>query len=195
MSLTPIITFKAGMCDFDETATPRQVEINQAPGFLYLYTEDDVPHFAWRSRSSPMSEADLDLMMFPGDATFKPYRPKGKSPINGRIYVLKFSSSSARHFFWLQSKSQHPSGDAGWFSPRDLKLGEIVNQILQGNEVDVQEEIANIPQGSGDDDDTAMEDADDNRPSGGDTGAGATGGDFTEDGEESRRGGEDGGRA
>ena len=80
--------------------------------------------------------------MFPGDATFTPYTGNTssadtKSPTNGRIYMLKFSSSSQRHFFWLQSKSQHPSGDASWFSSRDKRYGEIINQVLAGEEVDV----------------------------------------------------------
>ena len=148
--------------------------------------------------------------MLPGDGAFVPYEPKtseseseSKPVTNGRIYVLKFSSSSSRHLFWLQSKSQHPGGDASWFSPRDLKLGEIVNAILQGEEVDVQQEIANLPSsGPGGDDDTAMEDADGpqsgsdlQRAASGGAGAGATGGDIREEGEESREGGADGGRA
>ena len=145
--------------------------------------------------------------MFPGDGTFKPFdgkTPDGKPIVNGRVYVLRFSSSSARHLFWLQSRSQHTSGDPSWFSPRDLKLGEIVNQLLQGEEVNVRREIENLPTGGGDggDDDTAMEDADGgqlgadhHRAASGGAGADATGGDIREEGEESREGGADGGRA
>ena len=146
--------------------------------------------------------------MFPGDGTFKPFEERkedGKPVVDGRVFVLRFSSSSARHFFWLQSRSQHRSGDPGWFSPRDRKLGEIVNQLLQGEEVNVQSEISNLPTGGGDgggDYDTAMEDADagpfgadHHRAASGGAGAGATGGDIREEGEESREGGADGGRA
>lgn len=146
--------------------------------------------------------------MFPGDGTFQPLETKtsdGKPLVNGRVFVLRFSSSSQRHFFWLQSKSQHSSGDSSWFSPRDRKLGEIVNQLLQGEEVNVHRELANVPTGGGDggdDDDTAMEDADaapfgadHHRAASGGAGAGATGGDIREEGEESREGGADGGRA
>ena len=87
--------------------------------------------------------------MVPTDGHFLPYeltKPGSdqKSPTNGRIFVLSFQSSTQKHVFWLQSKSQHPSGDASWFSPRDLKHGEIVDRLLQGDEVDVQEEVANI---------------------------------------------------
>ena len=146
--------------------------------------------------------------MFPTDCTFTPILSDSDSSstkqTNGRVYVLKFSSSSQRHFFWLQSKSQHPQGDPSWFSARDLKLGQIVNNLLQGEEVDVQQEIAQLPQDQDgqDDDDEPMEDVEganhdrNRRPSGsGGAGPDATGGDVREEGEQSREGGADGGRA
>lgn len=155
-----------------------------------------------------MGQADLDLVMVPGDGRFEPYEYKTSnqptSKTNGRIFVLKFSSSSQRHLFWLQSKSQSRSGDPSWFSPRDLKIGQIVDTLLQGEEVNVPNEIAQI-QGNerrdDDDDDETMEDVeglpDSLRPRQGSGGAGpdATGGDIREEGEQAREGGADGGRA
>ena len=146
--------------------------------------------------------------MVPSDGTFTPYRSTSentRAPTNGRIYVLKFSSSSQRHLFWLQSKSQNER-DLAYFSPRDLKLGEIVNTLLQGEEVDVEEEIAHLPRGGpsgGGDDDETMEDVEgvdrdpDHQRGGSSGGAGpdATGGDVREEGQGSREGGADGGRA
>lgn len=135
--------------------------------------------------------------MIPGDALFQPYLGEQKvantSPVNGRLFVLKFQSSAQRHLFWLQSREQ-PPGESKSFSPRDLRLGQIVNNLLQGDEVDTSAAFTGLqPQewGEGDDDDTMMEDA---QPEGG-AGADATGGDFREEGEDSREGGEDGGRA
>jgi hypothetical protein len=144
--------------------------------------------------------------MFPGDGTFTPYTdPKNTSndvvsPTGGRIFRLKFSSSSQRYFFWLQSKPQHPSGKPNYFSERDLKLGTIVNDILQGEEVDVQGALNEAGEGSGPpDEDEDMGDAPPDhelrRESTGGAGPGATGGDFREEGEEARGGGSDGARA
>jgi 26S proteasome regulatory subunit N13 len=150
--------------------------------------------------------------MFPTDGSFTPYEPTSsqtpsnpRKPTNGRIYVLKFSSSSQRHLFWLQSRSQHESGNPAWFSARDLKLGQIVNTLLQGEDIDVQQAIANLPADPdepGGDDDATMEDVEgqnrntDHRGGGGGgAGPGATGGDVREEGHEAREGGADGGRA
>ena len=145
--------------------------------------------------------------MVPGDGSFKPYQPtqgnENKSPTNGRIFLLRFQSSSARHLFWLQSKSQHAQGEVGWFSPRDLKLGEIVDQLLQGEQVNVQEELNNLPndQGGGDDDEDGRDRMEDvRRQSQSGTAENlASGdpfiGDPSNEGEGSREGGADGGRA
>ncbi|KAJ5158621.1 26S proteasome complex ubiquitin receptor subunit Rpn13 [Penicillium coprophilum] len=204
MSIAPIITFKAGICDLDISSTPAAVKPKPTPGYVYLYSEDDLIHFCWRSRSASLDEPELDLVMIPSDGSFTPYKPSGRNATNGRIFVLKFSSSSQRYLFWMQSHSQHENGDPSWFSPRDLKLGEIVDVLLQGEDVDVEHEIANLPRGpSGGDDDETMEDVegtDHDRGRYHSTGSGgagpdATGGDVREEGQESREGGADGGRA
>lgn len=145
--------------------------------------------------------------MVPSDGTFTPYKPTSAETsdnapraTNGRIYVLKFASSSQRHLFWLQSRSQHEQGNPSWFSSRDLKLGQIVNTLLQGEDIDVQDAIANLPRNDGGDDDETMEDVEGedrspDRQGAGGAGPGATGGDIREEGQGSREGGADGGRA
>lgn len=143
--------------------------------------------------------------MVPSDATFTPYQEQSK-PANGRIFVLKFSSSSQRYIFWLQSRSQHEEHEASFFSTRDLKIGQIVNHLLQGDEIDIESEIAAVtggPSDGGGDDDETMEDVEGvdhdsthNRAgNSGGAGADATGGDVREEGQGSREGGADGGRA
>jgi 26S proteasome regulatory subunit N13 len=187
---------------------------------ITLLTSVEMVHFCWRPRSAPLTEPSIDLLMVPMDAHFTPFtlhkqtndetstQASSSAPTNGRIYSLKFSSSSERYFFWLQSKTQHPGGDLGWWSKRDKALGEIVEQLLQGDEdVDVAGHIAQARDGGPDDDgDETMEDVEGqgdhsgaNFGGSGDgyggAGPGATGGDIREEGEESRDGGADGGRA
>jgi 26S proteasome regulatory subunit N13 len=169
----------------------------------------DLTHFCWRERSAPMDSPELDLVMVPGDGNFAPYEYKTSdeptSKTNGRIFVLKFASSSQRYLFWLQSKPQSRNGDPSWFSPRDLKIGAVVDNILQGEDVDVSRELADV-RGGGDngdnDDDETMEDVEGTRrrpdhpgSGGGGAGADATGGDVREEGESAREGGADGARA
>ncbi|EPE31539.1 hypothetical protein GLAREA_12295 [Glarea lozoyensis ATCC 20868] len=209
MSITPIITFKAGKCELDTSSKPYKVTPDPTPGYIYLYEDDDLYHFCWRERSKPMMHEDnIDLAMFPTDGSFVPYEYTTKdqptSKTNGRIYVLKFASSSQRYLFWLQSKPQSRDGDASWFSPRDIKIGTIVDNLLQGEEINVPEAIANLGSGGGDnnDDDETMEDIEghgdrstEHQGSGGGAGPGATGGDVREEGSNARDGGADGGRA
>ncbi|KAF2764629.1 hypothetical protein EJ03DRAFT_301647, partial [Teratosphaeria nubilosa] len=204
MAATPLITFKAGKCDVNG----KKVQADQTPGYVYLYSEDDLIHFCWRPRSALSTDPELDLLMVPGDGTFQPLvknpgAESVESPTNGRIYVLKFTSSSQRHYFWMQSKTQHREGKLNWFSQRDQKLGQIVDLLLQGEDVDVEGEVAEVRNG-GDGDDGPNGDADamevDDQPGlsrqeTGGAGQDATGGDPRQEGEASREGGADGGRA
>ncbi|KAF1994447.1 hypothetical protein P154DRAFT_527082 [Amniculicola lignicola CBS 123094] len=211
MSIQPLITFKAGKCDLTTGSGPHpKVKAANTPGFVYLYQgEDEFVHFCWRPRSKPTDEPETDLIMIPGDGSFSPYigaetgadSENLKSPTDGRIFVLKFSSSSQRYLFWLQSKSIHPKG-ASYFSERDLKIGQVVDLLLNGEEVDVHAEIASAQRPDNDDEDETMEDVEGTNHSSsrrhgstGGAGPGATGGDIREEGEESREGGADGGRA
>ncbi|KAJ4379783.1 hypothetical protein N0V86_004966 [Didymella sp. IMI 355093] len=211
MSIQPLITFKAGKCDITSRDGNKQsVKPVAGPGYVYLYQgEDEFVHFCWRPRDKSLEESELDLIMIPGDGSFSPYTGKDaaedsesvKSPTDGRVFVLKFNSSSQRYLFWLQSKSQHSRGDASWFSERDLKIGQVVDMLLNGEEIDVQAELAGVSnQPSGGDDDETMEDVEESpsrnrHGSTGGAGSGATGGDIRDEGGESREGGADGGRA
>ncbi|KAM3523010.1 hypothetical protein NHJ13051_005321 [Beauveria bassiana] len=204
---TPLINFKAGRCEVETSSgRPYKVKPQPEPGYISLYYEDDLIKFVWRKRDQDLDEPELDLVMVPADGTFAPYEykttPQPTSKTNGRIFVLKFASSSQRYLFWLQSK--HQGTDASYLSPRDLALGSLVDRILQGEELSVNAEInaiRDLDNGPDDDDDETMEDAEGQdtgsrqRHGSGGAGAGATGGDVREEGEQSREGGSDGARA
>ncbi|CUS06730.1 unnamed protein product [Tuber aestivum] len=158
-AVAPVISIKAGKCAQNGTNIVSQAE----PGLLYLYhnPEDDLLHFCWKPRGAVEPTAEDDLIIIPGDARIIKYT----GCTTGRVMVLKFSSSSQRHFFWLQSKAE--SSEPGHWSARDDGWIHRINVALQG------------PQ----DDDEEM----------GDIGLGSE--EVEEEGSASRRGGADGGRA
>jgi 26S proteasome regulatory subunit N13 len=97
----------------------------------------DLIHFCWRERGSTLENPEIDLVTIPGDCTFTPYESdEATAKTNGRIFVLKFSSSSQRYLFWMQSKSKSKSGDPSTLSMRDDKIGQTVNLLLTGEETD-----------------------------------------------------------
>lgn len=165
-AIRPLIAIKAGRC-VPKASDPKKIVPSPEPGLLYLYNnpEDELLHLCWKPRGSADAPVD-DLLIIPYDATFVPY------PNNsGRIFVLKFSSSSQRHFYYLQSKPER-ANEPGHFSARDKEYGRRINKLLQGEEGEDDEDLLV------DDEDATMEDVER-----GADGAGA------------REGGADGGRA
>ncbi|KAJ3051932.1 adhesion regulating molecule 1 [Rhizophlyctis rosea] len=78
-------------------------------GLLYLRQEDDLMHLCWKDRKT--NAVEDDLIIFPHDAQLHKVTQS-----NGRVYVLKFQSSSQRLFFWLQE-------------PKDDKDEETITKI------------------------------------------------------------------
>jgi len=109
----PRIAFKAGRAlrrDGTNWVDPKPTK-----GAIYLQNGDDgLLHFIWKNRLT--SEAEEDLILFPSDASFVKVTQAG----GGRTYVLKFSSSNQRHFFWMQDAD----------STRDEEFAGNVNRLL-----------------------------------------------------------------
>jgi hypothetical protein len=75
----------------------QQVTAIKKKGTVYLNQSDDsLMHFCWKDRTTGQTEDDL--IIFPDDAEFK----RVAACTTGRVYVLKFKSSSRRCFYWMQ---------------------------------------------------------------------------------------------
>ncbi|KAL2744160.1 proteasomal ubiquitin receptor ADRM1 isoform X1 [Vespula maculifrons] len=88
-----LVEFKAGKM----TMKGKMVYPDTRKGQVYVHQSDDqLMHFCWKDRTTGIVEDDL--IIFPDDCEFK-HVPACKS---GRVYLLRFKSSSRKFFFWLQ---------------------------------------------------------------------------------------------
>uniref|UniRef100_A0ABD2WUE9 Proteasomal ubiquitin receptor ADRM1 homolog n=1 Tax=Trichogramma kaykai TaxID=54128 RepID=A0ABD2WUE9_9HYME len=88
-----LVEIKAGKM----TMKGKMVYPDNRKGQLYIYqSEDSLIHFCWKDRSTGIVEDDL--IIFPDDCEFIHV----KQCKTGRVYLLRFKSSSRKFFFWLQ---------------------------------------------------------------------------------------------
>lgn len=93
----------------------RMIYPDKRKGLLYVYqSEDSLMHFCWQDRSTGIVEDDL--IIFPDDCEYVSV----PQCTTGRVYLLKFKSSSRKFFFWLQE----PSPD------KDEENCKRINEIL-----------------------------------------------------------------
>ncbi|KAF7314393.1 Adhesion regulating molecule [Mycena kentingensis (nom. inval.)] len=107
-----LLAFKAGRAFRRENSNT--VDPSPTKGAIQLQMDDGLLHFQWKNRTTGV--VDEDLILFPSDASFV--------KVSGRIYVLKFSSSNQRHFFWLQDAS----------TARDDEFVSNINKLLEDPE-------------------------------------------------------------
>ncbi|KAH9841604.1 adhesion regulating molecule [Rhodofomes roseus] len=109
----PRIAFKAGR--LFRRGNTNFIDAEPTKGAIILQNgEDGLLHFMWKGRST--NNVEEDLILFPGEATMV----KVDQSAWGRTYVLKFSSSNQRHFFWMQDAD----------SSRDAEFVSNVNRLL-----------------------------------------------------------------
>jgi len=73
------------------------VSPDRRKGLIYVYqTDDSLMHFCWKDRTTGTVEEDL--IVFPEDCEYQ----RIKQCTTGRVFALKFRSTSRRLFFWLQ---------------------------------------------------------------------------------------------
>ena len=95
MPAQTLLLFRAGKLN-REAEDSNTITPDLRKGYIQLVTEDDLLHFQWRERSATSPEDDL--IIFPEDAKFV----RVQEATDGRVYMLQFESSKAKHFFWMQ---------------------------------------------------------------------------------------------
>jgi len=91
------VEFKAGRCDWDgRTITP-----DKRKGKVVLYTseQEQLMHFQWHDREKGELVTDLIVV---NDAYFE----KIEKCTTGRVYILRFTSSTKKLFFWMQEPQE-----------------------------------------------------------------------------------------
>jgi len=90
-----LVEFRAGKMTLN-TST-KMVSPDKRKGLVSVYQSDDqLMHFSWKDRTSGTVEEDL--IIFPDDCEFLAV----PACTTGRVFVLKFKTSSKRMFFWMQ---------------------------------------------------------------------------------------------
>ncbi|KAJ2879206.1 hypothetical protein FB639_003150 [Coemansia asiatica] len=114
-----LVEFKAGRLFRD--GETNWVRPDTRKGLCYIKrNEDGMPVFFWRDRSTNTTEEEL--IVVPGDVVLEKVQQS-----SGRVYVLKFKSSSKRDFFWMQEED----------AERDRELIKKANTVLNiGSESD-----------------------------------------------------------
>lgn len=90
--------FKAGRLEWDG----RMVTPDKRKGKIVLYTseEEQLTHFQWRDREKN-EDIVVDLIVI-NDA----YLEKIEKCTTGRVYILRFTSSDKKLFFWMQEPKE-----------------------------------------------------------------------------------------
>uniref|UniRef100_A0A2M4AQP4 Proteasomal ubiquitin receptor ADRM1 homolog n=1 Tax=Anopheles triannulatus TaxID=58253 RepID=A0A2M4AQP4_9DIPT len=113
-----LVEFRAGRMNM----VNKMVHPDNRKGLVYVYqAEDGLIHFCWKDRTT--GNVEDDLILFPDDCEFK----KLEYVKSGRVFVLKFKSSSRKLFFWMQEPKA--DRDEEWCR----RINEAINNPPSGN--------------------------------------------------------------
>lgn len=109
------VEFKAGRCEYDG----RMITPDKRKGKVVLFTseEEQLMHLQWHDREK--SECVNDLIVI-NDAYFQ----KIEKCKDGRVYILRFTSSDKKMFFWMQEPDA--DGDAALISKFNEAVGATI---------------------------------------------------------------------
>ncbi|KAL9703152.1 hypothetical protein quinque_006670 [Culex quinquefasciatus] len=113
-----LVEFRAGRMNL----VNKMVHPDNRKGLVYVYqAEDGLIHFCWKDRTT--GNVEDDLIVFPDDCEFK----KIDNVKTGRVFLLKFKSSSRRLFFWMQEPKTDK--DEEWCR----RINEVINNPPSSN--------------------------------------------------------------
>lgn len=97
-----LVEFRAGKMKLNG----KTVTADKRKGLVYIYqSADSLMHFCWKDRTSGSIEDDL--IIFPDDVEYKHV----KQCTTGRVFILKFKSSTRKFFFWMQEPKTDKDDD------------------------------------------------------------------------------------
>ncbi|EPX72045.1 19S proteasome regulatory subunit [Schizosaccharomyces octosporus yFS286] len=110
-----VISMKAGK--LNRKPGTKLLQADHRKGILYMQLEtDELLHFYWKERFRNSSDIEDDFIIFPDEADFI----KIDQCTTGRVYALRFKSSSQIHFYWMQEYSDE----------KDEETVSLVNQLI-----------------------------------------------------------------
>ncbi|CAB53088.1 19S proteasome regulatory subunit [Schizosaccharomyces pombe] len=93
------------------------LQADHRKGVIYMQmASDELLHFYWKERARVSREVEDDYIIFPEEAEFI----KIDECTTGRVYALKFKSSSQIHFYWMQEYSDE----------KDKETASLINQLI-----------------------------------------------------------------
>lgn len=92
-----LVEFRAGKMNLSGTTVTPDKRRGQV---LIEQGDDQLMHFKWKDRGT--GQIEDDLIIFPDDIEFK----KVGQCTTGRVFILKFKSSTQKLFFWMQEPKE-----------------------------------------------------------------------------------------
>ncbi|KAF1804557.1 proteasome complex subunit Rpn13 ubiquitin receptor-domain-containing protein [Mucor lusitanicus] len=118
MSLFPTAQRNTHLVEFNAGKVVREgstLKPDTRKGVVYMDQSDDqLMHFYWKERKA--ADPEDDFIIFPDEAELL----RVNECTTGRVYILKFKSSSQKVFYWMQSKNDE----------KDEELVNRVNQLI-----------------------------------------------------------------
>ncbi|EPB91844.1 hypothetical protein HMPREF1544_01352 [Mucor circinelloides 1006PhL] len=118
MSLFPTAQRNTHLVEFNAGKVIREgstLKPDTRKGVVYMDQSDDqLMHFYWKERKA--ADPEDDFIIFPDEAELL----RVNECTTGRVYILKFKSSSQKVFYWMQSKNDE----------KDEELVSRVNQLI-----------------------------------------------------------------